>query len=62
MHQYRLEAHAIARAIPGRLAWLQIAIAPGPAPRLLVVVRLSSQGLDLPARPRCSLQADAAAE
>jgi hypothetical protein len=45
-HTFRrccFETHVITRAIPGRLAQLQIAIAPGPAPRLLVVVQLSSQ-------------------
>jgi hypothetical protein len=36
------DAHAIARALPGQLAQLRIAIAPGPTPRLLVVVQLGS--------------------
>ena len=39
----RFEAAAIARALPRQLAQLRIAIAPGPAPRLLVVVHLSSE-------------------
>jgi hypothetical protein len=38
------EAHAIARAIPRQLAQSRVAMAPAPAPRLLVVVRLSSEG------------------
>jgi len=37
------QAHAIVRAIPRQLAQSRVAMAPGPGPWLLVVVRLSSE-------------------
>ena len=42
----RVEAHAIARAFPRQLAQSRVAMAPGPAPRLLVVVHTSSDATD----------------
>jgi hypothetical protein len=50
----RNEAHAIAGAIPRQLAQLRVAMAAGPAPRLLVVVRLSSELTVQAVRQDCS--------
>ena len=50
----RVEAHAIARAIPRRLAQSRVATSPGPASRLLVVVRLSSERARQAVRHDCS--------
>ena len=44
--RYRIEAHAIARAIPRQLAQSRVAMAPAPAPRLLVVVRSGSAAVE----------------
>jgi len=48
--RYRIEAHARARAIRRPLAQSRVAIAAGPAPRLLVVVHLNSERTVEPVR------------
>jgi hypothetical protein len=59
-HRCRLEAHAIARGIPGQLAQLRNAIAPGPAPRLLVVVQPGRRRPSARAPADCSIRREAA--
>jgi hypothetical protein len=57
--RYRNEANAVARAIPRQLTQSRVVMAPVPASRLLVVVRLSSERVRQAVRQDCSAKKQA---